>query len=441
MHMKIDSLRPIVVSRNLDNLVDEILIDCSMWCKVYPELTKYRVEIKSPAGITYISTSTKFDNNVLCWTIEDSDTGVVGEGEYQVVATGENGERKTSVPNILKIQRIISDTMSETPPDPSKPWVDKVIEAADRAEEAANRAENAASSGGGGGGSGIPREDGGFYIPSVDDEGNLSWSSSKEDMPEVTTVNIKGEDGDSGVYVGEEKPIDPNVKVWVNTGGNPSPVVKYTAQALNKNQQEQARLNIDAASTESVQHLSEEIVDLNKAAVKSINGKKPDQNGNVQVEGGGSEGEYELIEEFTLEEDVSTITRDRTPSGETYNFKKILLFIDTPAIPGYSNSNPVYFVCHGNKALYSNVIVRMHKLADANYTSFASILLQSCNGRLFGDGKISANNVYNQNSIHDTGAASQIGRIARNAFDGVTLWGLTDKFYTGTKIRIWGVRA
>lgn len=50
----------------------------------------------------------------------------------------------------------------------------------------------------GGGGSGTPGEDGGYYQPSVDDEGNLSWTASKEGMPAVDSVNIKGPKGDTG---------------------------------------------------------------------------------------------------------------------------------------------------------------------------------------------------------------------------------------------------
>ena len=50
----------------------------------------------------------------------------------------------------------------------------------------------------GGGGSGEPGEDGGYYQPSVDDEGNLSWTASKEGMPAVDSANIKGPKGDTG---------------------------------------------------------------------------------------------------------------------------------------------------------------------------------------------------------------------------------------------------
>lgn len=50
----------------------------------------------------------------------------------------------------------------------------------------------------GGGGSGQPGEDGGYYQPSVDAEGNLTWTASKSDMPAVDSVNIKGPKGDTG---------------------------------------------------------------------------------------------------------------------------------------------------------------------------------------------------------------------------------------------------
>ena len=49
--------------------------------------------------------------------------------------------------------------------------------------------------GGGGGGSG---EDGGYYAPSVDDAGNLTWTASKTGMPAVDGANIKGPKGDTG---------------------------------------------------------------------------------------------------------------------------------------------------------------------------------------------------------------------------------------------------
>lgn len=42
-------------------------------------------------------------------------------------------------------------------------------------------------------------DDGGYYTPSVDAEGNLTWTPSESDMPPVAGANIKGEDGADGV--------------------------------------------------------------------------------------------------------------------------------------------------------------------------------------------------------------------------------------------------
>lgn len=40
--------------------------------------------------------------------------------------------------------------------------------------------------------------DGGYYIPSVDEGGNLTWTPSKAGMPAVDSANIKGADGAPG---------------------------------------------------------------------------------------------------------------------------------------------------------------------------------------------------------------------------------------------------
>ena len=45
---------------------------------------------------------------------------------------------------------------------------------------------------------GDPGEDGGYYIPSVDGSGNLSWTASKSGMPPVEGANIRGPQGPAG---------------------------------------------------------------------------------------------------------------------------------------------------------------------------------------------------------------------------------------------------
>lgn len=65
-------------------------------------------------------------------------------------------------------------------------------------------------------------DDGGYYIPIVDENGNLNWLPSEEEMPLVDASNIRGPRGDSGIYIGSEPPEDEDIAVWVNPKGEMS---------------------------------------------------------------------------------------------------------------------------------------------------------------------------------------------------------------------------
>lgn len=81
-------------------------------------------------------------------------------------------------------------------------------------------------------------DDGGYYIPSIDKEGNLTWTPSEEDMEAVKGANIKGEQGEKGedgkpgvdgkntVWIGDEEPSK-EYDVWIAPGGSASNVVTY----------------------------------------------------------------------------------------------------------------------------------------------------------------------------------------------------------------------
>ena len=72
-------------------------------------------------------------------------------------------------------------------------------------------------------------DDGGYYKPSVDAEGNLNWKASAEDMPAVEGSNIMGPTGPigpSGIYVGKEDPTNnPDILVWIVPDGEVSDYV------------------------------------------------------------------------------------------------------------------------------------------------------------------------------------------------------------------------
>lgn len=80
-------------------------------------------------------------------------------------------------------------------------------------------------------------DDGGYYVPAIDAEGNLSWAPTAEGMPIPEAANIKGrdgkdgrdgidgtpgkdgKDGQPGVYVGSNEP-GADVLVWIDTSGD-----------------------------------------------------------------------------------------------------------------------------------------------------------------------------------------------------------------------------
>lgn len=72
-------------------------------------------------------------------------------------------------------------------------------------------------------------EDGGYYIPSYNDEGYLEFTPTQPDMPAVNKFKVVGEKGDkgdageSGVYIGDNPPTSANV--WINPNGEPSYVM------------------------------------------------------------------------------------------------------------------------------------------------------------------------------------------------------------------------
>lgn len=131
--------------------------------------------------------------------------GEAGEVEGYVRVDGPEGEKWHSdtfrlvtgeVPEIeVQIEQLYPTAVDQMLTAMAEHRVEMDV-AVERAEAAADRAE---ASGGGGGTGGEDGEDGGYYQPSVNADGDLSWSASKAGMPAVATVNIRGPEGRQGV--------------------------------------------------------------------------------------------------------------------------------------------------------------------------------------------------------------------------------------------------
>ena len=82
----------------------------------------------------------------------------------------------------------------------------------------------------------IKGDDGGYYIPSLDSEGNLTWAPSEVEMPAVDGANIKGPKGDtgtSGVWVGDTEPTG-DYNVWIDPTGSETAGLATKAELANK---------------------------------------------------------------------------------------------------------------------------------------------------------------------------------------------------------------
>ena len=148
------------------------------------------------------------------------------QGYYRMQLRGTRGEevRHTNITSVYVGESMSGDKMWPTIPSEFTQLEARVNADADRAEDAAQAAEDAAirqpypnpdtgtwwtwdaETGAykdtgepySGGGSGEAGQDGGYYAPSVDDDGNLTWTPSKADMPPVEGANIKGPAGPQG---------------------------------------------------------------------------------------------------------------------------------------------------------------------------------------------------------------------------------------------------
>lgn len=89
--------------------------------------------------------------------------------------------------------------------------------------------------------------DGGYYIPSVDADGDLSWTPTKEEMEQVDTVNIKGIpgepgkkgdpgerglQGEPGVYIGDAPGADDTVWIYPDGSADDLATKEYVDNAI-----------------------------------------------------------------------------------------------------------------------------------------------------------------------------------------------------------------
>ena len=116
------------IGRETETGVTDIRIDCTDWLERWPGMVVAAI-FCPPGGKPYIL-DTEMNGNSLVWHVRDTDTATPGVGQLEL--TGEaDGKRKLSALVDVQVARRLPGTAGEAP-DPAKPWVDSVREAAER---------------------------------------------------------------------------------------------------------------------------------------------------------------------------------------------------------------------------------------------------------------------------------------------------------------------
>ena len=132
---------------------------------------------------------------------------------------------------------------------------------------------------------------GGYYSPSVDADGNLTWTASKADMPTVDGANIKGPQGKSAYQYAVE-------------GGYTGTETEFAAKLAAEKLPNPNALTFTGAVT------------------GSYDGSAPLS---VEIPGGGGDNPLRLIKTITLTETVKSITVDTDDDGNAFSLSEIYI--------------------------------------------------------------------------------------------------------------------
>lgn len=147
------------IGRATETGVRELRFDASSWLRRWPDM-EIAILPTAPGTPMKYPVVVRMDGTVAVWEISDSDTAQAGTGSVEIVGRCEGRQVVSASAAVIVLPRT-PGTDGEAP-DPARPWVDEVLDAAAQvqkdaewAADAANRAEAAAeraeSAGGGGG--------------------------------------------------------------------------------------------------------------------------------------------------------------------------------------------------------------------------------------------------------------------------------------------------
>ena len=130
----------ITIGRETETAVTEIRIDCAEWLDRWPDMN-VSVIVRTGRGAIYIPANLTMEGKTLVWCVDDVDTSILNKSTMEITGIAPDRHKLSEKVDILVDERL-AGTTGETP-DPMKPWVDRVIEAANTVGDARDDAVSA----------------------------------------------------------------------------------------------------------------------------------------------------------------------------------------------------------------------------------------------------------------------------------------------------------
>lgn len=130
----------ITIGRETETAVTEIRIDCAEWLDRWSNMD-VSVIVRTGRGAIYIPANLTMEGKTLVWCVDDVDTSILNKSTMEITGIAPDRHKLSEKVDILVDERL-AGTTGETP-DPMKPWVDRVIEAANTVGDARDDAVSA----------------------------------------------------------------------------------------------------------------------------------------------------------------------------------------------------------------------------------------------------------------------------------------------------------
>ena len=148
---------------------------------------------------------------------------------------------------------------------------------------------------------------------------------------------------------------------------------------------------------------------------------------------------FELIEQFTLTEDVTQIYRNQKPNGEAYNFNDVIMTLNIPIIESGSTEayggDFLYIVNSETDTANNRVVVAQGGMFKKGQVGNISVRAKIEGGIVFGSYGASSGNTSNKQVANTS--YSNIGMLSAESITSVLFTFFGQPIFSGTTIKIY----